>query len=197
MIARVLRRLGWRDLCWFAVGVALIVLMRRDLLGYEQQLAEVTVPAALGRRVAVRDFAVTVDGFQLARSYRVADGGTGGARVLRTPGIWVSVPLRIEMLREPGVVTARLRTRDGLSYRSNGDQRPALRDANVAGRQILPGLPLAGRLFFEVPPGKLPGAHLQLFHGASPPSLDAVVDVDLGIDEAALARVPDETELSP
>lgn len=199
MMRRALRGLGWRDAGWFVVGFALIVLMRRHLLDYEQQLAEVHVPVAIGQRAATDDFAVTVEGFRLARSYRVAGGDADGdaGRVLKTPGIWVAVPVTIEMLREPGFVGARLRTRDGSLYRVNSDKRPDLRGVNIAQNQMLPGLPKKGALFFEVPPEKLAGARLELFHGLMPPSLDAVVDVDLGLGDAALASARDEVDLRP
>lgn len=60
-----------------------------------------------------------------------------------------------------------------------------------------PGQPVRGAYFFELPPAQLPGAYLQLFSGAHPPKLDAVVDVDLGIGEAAVARAVDELDLRP
>ncbi len=201
MIRQALRRLGWRDLCWFVAGFALIVLMRRNLLDYEQQMAEVRVPAAIGTRTLLDDIAVTVEGFRLAHGYRIAGSDSGGdaaeGRVLKTPGLWVAVPLTIEMRRAPGYVSARLRTRDGLLYSANSDNRPYLRGVNIAGTQVLPGLPKRGVFFFEAPPQKLVGAHLELFHGLGQSSLDAVVDIDLGIDAAALANARDEVDLRP
>lgn len=139
MIAQALRRIGWREVCWFAAGFALIVLMRRDLLGYEQQLAPVVVPAVLKQCITVRDFAVTVDGFRLAHRYRVVDANDADKheRVLQSPGLWVSVPVEIDRPQRPGIVGARLRTRDGLLYAANGDRRPELRESiSVAGCSI-------------------------------------------------------------
>ncbi len=199
MTVRALRRIGWRELCWLAAGLFLVVAMRKSLPSYEEQLAAVPVPAVFGRRVVTRDFAVTVDGFRLAHAYRTASTSLGGGeeQLLKTPGIWMAVPLKIEMLREPGIVGARLRTRDGLLYRSNSDQRPGVRGVNIAGQQLLPGLPRSGAFFFELPPEKLPGAHLELYSGTLPPSLDAVVDVDLGSNEQSLSQVVDEVDLRP
>lgn len=198
MIPRVLRRIGWREPCWFVAGLALIVLMRRDLLGFEQQLAPVIVPAATGERIVTREFAATVAGFALARRYRVVDPDAYPAdekeRVLKTPGVWMSVPVTIEMLHRPGFVGARLRTRDGLLYGANGTQRPKLRGINRSGEVLDPGLPVDATYFFEVPPERLPGAHLQLFPGSLPPKLDAVVDIDLGVDAATVAQAPEERE---
>ncbi len=199
---RVLRGLGWRDLCWLIAGVALIVLMRRNLLDYEQQLADVRVPAAVGTRVVQGDFAVTVEGFRLAHQYRVRERGSSGSesgegRVLKSPGLWVAVPLTLEVLREPGYIGARLRTRDGLLYNANSDARPEIRGLNIVQTQLLPGLPKRGVYFFEVPAEKLVGAHLQLFQGQRPATLAAVIDMDLGIDEAALVKVRDEVDLRP
>ena len=193
------RRLDWRALGWFAAGLVSIVLMRRDLLGYDAQLAPVIVPAALKQRVVEREFAVTVSGFRLARRYRIVDPSAleKTERVLQPQGLWLAVPVEVDMLRRPGLVGARLRTRDGLLYAANGNRRPDLRGVNIGGQMLDPGQSVKGAYFFEVPPARLPGAHLQLFSGTYPPKLDAVIDIDLGIDEAALSRAVEELDLRP
>lgn len=199
MIRHALRGFGWRDVCWLTVGLALIILMRRNLLDYEQQVADVPIPAAVGTRVVQDDFAVTVEAVRLAHRYRVRDTGSRGesteVRVLQSPGLWVAVPLTLEMLRQPGYVGARLRTRDGFLYSANSDKRPEVHDINLAQTQLLPGLPKSGVLFFEVPAEKLAGVHLELFRGLRQSTLSAVIDMDLGIDSVALATVPDEVDL--
>lgn len=193
------RRLDWRALGWFTAGLVSIVLMRRDLLGYDAQLAPVIVPAALKQRIVEREFAVTVSGFRLARRFRIVDPSAPEKteRVLQPQGLWLAVPVEVDMLRRPGLVGARLRTRDGLLYAANGNRRPDLRGVNIGGQTLDPGQSVKGAYFFEVPPARLPGAHLQLFSGTYPPKLDAVIDIDLGIDEAALSRAVEELDLRP
>lgn len=203
MIRRNLRGIGWRELCWLALGLVLIVTMRKSLLGYADKLAPVPVPAEFKQRVVTRDFAITAEGFSLARRYRTSAGflKEDEVRVLKTPGVWVAVPVEIEALREPIVVRARLRTRDGLEYLSASDQRPAVPGVNLASGEVIAGLPKRGKFFFELPPDALPGAHLEFFSGTTQPMLDAVVDVDLRLGKTTaadlLALVAEEVDLRP
>lgn len=203
MIRRTLRGVGWRELCWLALGLVLIVAMRKSLLDYEDKLAPVPVPAQFKQRVATRDFAITVEGFSLARRYRTTGGllAKDEVRVLKTPGVWVAVPVELEALHEPVLVRARLRTRDGLEYLSAGDKRPDAPGVNLASGELIPGLRKSGKFFFELPPAALPGARLEFFAGAQRPMLDAVVEIDLGLGKASaadvLALAAEEVDLRP
>lgn len=203
MIGRALRRIGWRELCWLVAGIALIVLMRKNLLSYEDKLAPIKTPATFKQRVVAGNFAVTVDGFSLARRYKTVGEypNKDQARVLKTTGVWVAVPVTIEALREPGNVGVRLRTRDGLEYRNNSEKRPIAEGVNLAVHRLVPGLPQSGTFFFELPPEQLPGAHLEVFAGSFTPMLSAMIDIDLGLGKAnakdLLARAVEEVDLRP
>lgn len=205
MIAPGLRRIGWRQWAWVLVGLALIVLMRKNLLSYDERLAPLPVHGALKQRVAGRNFAVTVNGFRLARSYKTAGAWISrqDSVVLKTPGIWMSAVVSLEAFQQPvGAVTARLRARDGSYYTAGGSDRPSVKGVNLTGQTVLPGLPQNGAYFFELPPAQLVGAHLEFFTAPHVPgSNDSVIDVDLGLDQAKVddlvAKAPAEVSLLP
>lgn len=200
---RTVRGIGWRELCWLALGLVLIVAMRKSLLSYADKLAPVPLPAEFKQRIVTRDFAVTAEGFSLARRYKTVGAflKEDQARVLKTPGVWVAVPVRLEALHEPTFVRARLRTRDGLEYLSASDQRPSAPGVNLASGEVVPGLPKNGTFFFELPPEALPGARLEFFSGGRQPMLDAVVEIDLGLGRTTaadvLALAAEEVDLRP
>lgn len=205
MIAPGLRRTGWRQWLWVLVGLALIVLMRKNLLSYDERLAPLPVHGAVKERVAGRNFAVTVNGFRLAHSYKTAGAWISRQDnvVLKTPGIWMSTVVSLEAFQQPvGAVTARLRARDGSYYNAGGSDRPSVKGVNLAGQTVLPGLPQNGAYFFELPPAQLVGAHLEFFTASHVPgSNDSVIDVDLGLDQAKVdelvAKAPAEVSLLP
>jgi hypothetical protein len=171
----------WRSVLWLLFGVVAIVLLRKAQLGYEDKLAPLPVQGALKQRVEARDLVVAVDGFRLARSYRLAGDGQDGTQTLRTPGVWMSVALKAEVLRQPGPINARLRSRDGYYYQANGDDRPRVRGVNLSGVELAPGLPADGAFFFELPPEQVRGARLQVYRGPlTPGQMDSVVEIDLG-----------------
>lgn len=189
MIAEVLKRLGWRNACLLFGGSVLIVLMRKSLPSYAEKLALIEIRGEPKQRVAAQDFAVTVEGFRLAHRYRT-DGeyaSDNETRVLQTPGIWLALAVKTEMLRKPGIIRARLRTRDGLDYSANDEQRPRVRNLNLADQPSSPGLPRTGAYFFELPPEKLPGAHVQFYVGTQVP--DSLIDIDLGTGKATPAEL--------
>jgi hypothetical protein len=194
-------RLGpaWRSALWLAFGVVAVVLLRKAQPSYEDKLAPFVVRGALGQRVEARDLAVVVDGVRLARRYRVADIGDE-SRVLRTPGVWLSVVLEAEVLREPAPISARLHTRDGYDYQAAGDDRPRVRGVNLSGIELAPGLPARGAFFFELPPAQVPGARLQIYRGPlTPGQMDSLIEIDLGTGaqtaEQVQARIADEIDL--
>lgn len=193
MIGQALRRVGWRQWVWLLIGLALIVLMRKNLLGYDERLAPLPVEGALKQRVVTRNLAVTVNGFRLAHSYKASGARMFGdeAVVLKTAGIWMSVVLSMEALQQPvGMVTARLRAADGAYYNAGGNERPYAKGVNLASEAVAPGLPLNGAFFFELPPAQLAGAHLEIFTNPHlPGSNDALIDIDLGLDKAAAAEL--------
>ncbi|MBO9664811.1 hypothetical protein [Dokdonella sp.] len=205
MIAQSLRRVGWRQWVWVVIGLALIVLMRKNMLSYDERLAPLPVHGALEQRVVGRTFAVTVKGFRLARSYKTAGGWVSRQQtlVLKTPGIWMSTVVSLEAFQQPvGAVSARVRAADGSYYTAGASDRPTVKGVNLTGEPVLPGLPQNGAYFFELPPAQLVGAHLEFFTAPHVPgSNDALVDIDLGLDKAKVdelvAKAPDEVSLLP
>ena len=205
MIAHGLRRIGWRQWVWVLIGLALIVLMRKNLLSYDERLAPVPVHGAVKERVAGRNFAVTVNGVRLARSYKTAGAWISrqDTVVLKTQGIWMSAVVSLEAFQQPiGAVTARLRALDGSYYNAGGSDRPNVKGVNLTSQTVLPGLPQNGAYFFELPPAQLVGAHLEFFTAPHVPgSNDSLIDIDLGLDKAKvddlLAKAPDEMSLLP
>lgn len=197
--ARVLlrrRRLwGWRDWALVLFAVAAIVLLRKGQPDYDERVAPLLVHGHVPGRVAGRNFAIDVKGFKAAGAYLVdGDFRHPEPRRLATPGVWLSVVATTEALEKEGIVSARLRTRDGLLYDASGD-RPKIDRVNLADRFVAPGLPETGAYFFELPPDRLEGAHLQLYWGNLTPGLmDSLVDIDLGIDAARARRLLDEAE---
>jgi hypothetical protein len=192
----------WRSVLWLLFGIVAIVLLRKAQLSYEEKLAPLPMQGALKQRVSARDLVVAVDGFRLARSYRVAGNGSGDAQALRTPGVWMSVALKAEVLREPGPINARLRSRDGYYYQANGDDRPRVRGVNLSGVELAPGLPASGAFFFELPPEQVRGARLQIYRGSlTPGQMDGLVEIDLGTGaqtaEQLKTNTADEIDLRP
>lgn len=173
-------------------ALSAIVWLRRHEPSYSERVAPVRVAGETGRRVQARNFAIAVDapGIQAARVLRAPRPNVFRLETaeLRSAGLWLSVPAQIESLLETGMVSAQLRTRDGLVYRSSGDDRPKVPAVNLAARFVAPGLPEQGRYFFEIAPDRLEGLRLQAYWGGlTPMQNDALVDIDLGID-AARAR---------
>lgn len=112
---------------------------------------------------------------------------------LATSGIWVSAVVSLEALEQPGIIGARLRTRDGRIYPSAGADRPLLPGTNLAGTASSPGLPRSGVFFFELPPDQLEGLHMEIFWDRhAPQPWDSVIDIDLGLDRAMATQRLDD-----
>jgi hypothetical protein len=194
MSARRAGRPRWRDAALVLLALALIVVLRNAEPGYEEKLAPIMLQGSADlERIEARNFAVDVRGFKLARAYLVA-GPYHDPKPKRvsTSGVWLSVVADVEALQSPGQVDAYIRTRDGLKYRASRD-RPN-HDANLGTRMLAPLLPERGAWFFELPPDRLQGAHLEVFWGVLgvPGRVDHVVDIDLGIDDERAQALLDE-----
>lgn len=173
----------WRQWLLVLAAVGVIVLLRQGQLDLEERSAPFQQRASGLDRVAGRNFAIDVKGFKVAGAYLVAgDYGDPQPRRLSTPGVWLSLVATVEALQQPGLIGARLRTRDGRLYAAAPFSRPYVKDVNLDARTVAPGLPETGAWFFELPPDKLQGAHLQVFWGSRPQGMDSLVDIDLGID---------------
>lgn len=193
----------WRSVLLIVLALAAIVALRKAEPSYKDKLAPLAVPGQREQRVEGRNFAVKVGNVKAARAYLVK-GGYGQPDTLRlqTSGVWLSVVAEVEALQKPGYMSAQLRTRDGIVYPANDDDRPKLQGINLNERPVSVGLPEKGAYFFEIPPDQLQGLHLQVYWGnLTPPSMDSLADIDLGIDAAKqkelLAKAPAELDLRP
>lgn len=158
-----------------------------------------------GQKVVARNFAAEVKTTspKVAHAYVMPARRPGEARLrLVSSGIWVSAMVSLEALEEPGIIGARLRTRDGRTYPAAGPDRPSLPGINLGKLVSSPGLPSSGIFFFELPPDQLEGLHMELFwERYAPQPWDSVIDIDLGLDQARarqlLADAPAELDLQP
>lgn len=177
--------------------LAAIVLLDKAKPGFEDKTQPILVPGRIGDRIVARNFAVTVKRVKLARAYRIAPKFSGDApRIVRADGVWMSALTEAEALSAPGVVTASLRTREGLYYDASPWDRPDLGMFNLNGRELTTALPGTGGYFFDVDPARLEGAHLQ-FRWGGPVQVnphDHAIDIDLGLDAAAARKLRTETK---
>lgn len=190
-----LPRWRWRDALWIVLALAAVVALRKGESSYEDRDAPLlqSAPAA---RAAGRNFVVEVGRLKLAQAYLVeGDFSHPEDRTLRSAGVWLSVLAKVEALERPGYLTAQIRTRDGLVYVASNKDRPKLTGFNLSERELAPGLPESGAWFFELPPDRIEGAHLQLYWGnLLPTGGDSLVDVDLGLDKAPARKLVADTK---
>lgn len=181
-------RLHWSLLAATVLTLMAIVALRRAEPDYERKIAPLPVPGKVGERVVARNFAITLKRARLARAYLTKPKlfEDQPHRVL-PDGVWMSALVEVEALREPGAISARLRTRDGLYYQLSGGDRPDVDAVNLVSKRLTPGLRVTGAYFFDVPPDRLEGAQLEFFWSGLPipPGMDHRVDIDLGLDAAA------------
>lgn len=183
----------WRDLLLAMLALVAIVVLRNAEPAYNERLLPIVLDGGVEQRIQARNFAVEAKRPKLAHAYLVDGGAPAPApRRVATAGIWLSVVADVEALRVPGLVGARIRTRDGLLYQGNQD-RPATA-VNFIGKTLDPGLPVTGAWFFELPPGQVEGARLQLFWGPYDGlgGIDHLVDIDLGLDATRTRQLLDE-----
>lgn len=183
----------WSLLLAVPLVLAAIVYLRKAEPDYETRIAPIPVHGRVGERIQARSFSVLVKRAKLAGAYQLAPGPSDSApRVVRPHGIWMSALVEVESLSEPNAIVARLRTRDGLLYIASPSSRPDIGAMGLQARRIAPGLKVTGAYFFDVPRERLQGAHLEFYTGAVgsiPSGLDHIVDVDLGLDAAALDKL--------
>lgn len=193
----------WTGGLAIALALAAIVAMRKAEPGYADKIAPVLVPGVRDQRVAGRNFAVKIGNVKVTHGYLTQGAFSSSEPVkVRSSGVWLSVLAEVEALDKPGYVSAQLRSRDGSIYPASGDSRPKVPGVQLTDRMLAAGLPEKGAYFFEVPPDRLQGLRLQLFWGGlTPPNMDSLLDIDLGIDaarrEELLAKAPAELDLRP
>lgn len=176
--------------------LAAIVWLRRSEPGFDDKLAPFVLEGRMQQRVEARDFAVAAKRIKLARAYLTAPPLFASEPVrVAADGVWLSVLVDVEPLREPGYVSAWLHARDGRTFLAAPGDRPQVRGLNFGGQSLATGLVASGAYFFDVPPEALEGATLRFFWGsAQPPDMDHVIDIDLGLDAAAAAKLRADTQ---
>ncbi len=195
-------RVQWPLVLATVLVLGVIVALRKAEPGYSDKLAPILVSGGKQQPLEGRNFRVTVAGFGVARAYTVpGDALSPNPRTVATRGVWLSVVGDIDALAATGVVGARIRTHDGLVYPASSADRPRLPTVNLDDRIVAPGLRESGAFFFELPPDRLAGAHVQFYWGSlTPGTMDSLVDVDLGLDaaraKAMVAAVPPVTDLT-
>ena len=128
---------GWREWLLLLGALALIVLLRKGQPDYDEKVEPLLVQGHGLDRVEGRNFAIDVKGFKVAGAYLVAgDFSHPQPRQLKTSGVWLSVVGTLEALEKPGIISARLRTRDGLLYATSGSGRPKLDGVNLTDRFV-------------------------------------------------------------
>jgi hypothetical protein len=138
----------------------------------------------VGERVDARVFDATVvsvrGAAQLARS---------GTAAHDTAGIWVLVTVRLVAHTEPvSVGYAAVRDERGRIYwATNRIDQPL-----IGGRVLQPGVPVQGELAFEVPKPVATQLTVRLAWHRFEQRLDAMVEVPLPIDAAAVQRWSDQ-----
>lgn len=186
----------WSLLIATPLVLAAIVFLQRAEPDYEARIAPIPVHGRVGERVQARSFTVLLKRTKLAGAYKVKPGALDDApRVMRPHGIWMSALVEVEALSEPGVVNARVRTRDGLLYQASPATRPDIGGMALESQGIAPGLTVTGAYFFDLPRDRLEGAHMEFYWGGIgriPTGLDHVVDIDLGLDAATVRKLMDE-----
>ncbi|MEO6102500.1 MAG: hypothetical protein ABIP44_02545 [Pseudoxanthomonas sp.] len=184
----------WRLVVATLCALGLIVFLRKHQPSYEEKIAPLPVTGTIGVATKARNFEVKVKRLKMARAYRV-DGrySDDPSQVVRADGIWLSALLEATATREPGFVSAQLRTRDGRLYASSGGDRPKLEGVNLAGTSLATGITASGAYFFDVPEARLEGATLQFYWGlGAPGGLDHLLDIDLQLDAQTLSRLRDQ-----
>jgi hypothetical protein len=184
----------WSLLVASLLVLAAIVGLRKAEPSFSDKLAPFVLDGRMEQRVEARNFAVRVKRVKLAEAYLTQGGLFEDApRQVDSDGIWMSALVEAEPLQEPGYISAWLRTRDGRDYPSAPEDRPRVPGTNFGRQELATGLLATGAYFFDVPPDRLEGAHLRFFWGLSHPGdMDHLIDIDLGIDAAALRRMRSE-----
>lgn len=193
----------WRRFAFNAMVMLLaasaVFWLRRHEPSYVERFAPIIVHGVPGETVPARGFRVVVPADAALETGRtlLAPGITGSAPPDRQPssGLWLSLPVRIEVTLDSGRITAFLRDRDGREYAAtskssaepgrpfdHGGEAGRMFESNLAGLALAPGFPASGRLYFEVPADRLEGLHARFHLGPVVTPNDNMVDIDLGID---------------
>ena len=141
--------------------------------------------------VAARTFEVKIAPPLAARRIEVIER-FGDPEPLDTSGVWLIVPIQLESLEEPLTVRgARVRTRSGRTYQVT-QRVPSSHNPTQAILQ--PGIPQIGGLLFEIPPGEIDGAVLEVAE-YDDPQLDTKVEIPLDTSKDPAENIDPTFEL--
>lgn len=204
----------WRHFAFNAVVLALaastMFWLRRHEPSYVERRAPIVVRGTSGEVVQARGLRVEIpaDSALEAGHTLLTPGITSSAPPDEQPsnGMWLSVPVRIEVTLDSDRVRAFLRDRTGREYAATG-KSPAepgrsfnhggeigrMFESNIAGQSLAPGFPASGRLYFEVPTDSLEGLHVRFYLGLLDAPNDNVIDINLGIDHDRAATLREAT----
>lgn len=144
-------------------------------------------PGVVDRPVELRYARVTA-GEPSGSTVLDPDDGT----LLATPGVWLTVPLRIEALGQPrSLGFAELLGGDGRTYTVFTGGRSSFLPGTAQ-----PGVPHWATLRVELPPQAVPGARLRVGLELKDQRRDDLAEIDLGLTQAdADAWAADDTPL--
>ncbi|MGW4641863.1 hypothetical protein ACWEN6_25325 [Sphaerisporangium sp. NPDC004334] len=140
-----------------ALLLAGIVAVRRATPDADAKYAPIASVGEMGEQVNTAAFQLRVDRVQLGRSVRLEDAYGLLGQPKSTAGVWVVVWATVAATTEEVTVQgARLRTADGAEYLASSVSGTLDKTA------LAPGMPSYGPILFEVPPGRLAGAALEV-----------------------------------
>jgi hypothetical protein len=149
----------------------------------DHRFREFLVAAEIGEPVRLGGFEAT-----LLEVRTVAQVAEGPKRGRDTGGVWVVALLRVEAVEEPVVMAyAAVADQQGRSWIAS--ERV---DQPMVAYQLQPGIPVLGRVAFEVP--RRAATELSLRLGETGIELSTIAEIALPIDEAMVTAGLDESE---
>ncbi|KQY47853.1 hypothetical protein [Cellulomonas sp. Root137] len=172
---------GAAVLAALAVGHVVVTAFPVD----ERVQASFVRPAVVGEPVELR-YARLTAGEPAGSTVLDNDDGT----LLATPGVWLTVPLTIEVVGRPRALSfAELLGGDGRTYTVFTGGRSWFLPGTAQ-----PGVPRYATVRVELPPEAVAGAHLRIGSEQKDQRRDDVADIDLGLTQAdADAWASDDT----
>ncbi|WP_188195657.1 hypothetical protein [Nonomuraea sp. SYSU D8015] len=161
---------------WIIAAVLLVAvgLAQRLLPDADRMYRPIASTGGINEEVRTAPYSVRVDGVRTGRELQVTAPSGEVKKVLPSKGVWVTVQLTATATKEPvSLQDVMLEGPDGTVYAA-GDGVFGLNTANLEA-----GIPQAGSIAFEVPPG-LKSAVLRITGPQYSSALGPAVEIDLG-----------------
>ncbi|WP_052809670.1 DUF4352 domain-containing protein [Streptomonospora alba] len=172
----------------FATLTLLTLIVAAQSLVPEETLATEPIPHSgeMGEPLDARRFTVTVEKVEFAETV-TDEGGFGPSEAIEAHGVWVVATLEITAATAPlPNVDAELVMGDGYVYAASTWVNNGL---NGGSSRPVPGIPVTGKLVFEVPEDRVTDPTLQVSARTSiDERLSARADIHLGLDGEQLDR---------